>query len=228
MRARLLGREPDGGEEERLRAARLRMVDRQLRRRGIRDPCVLAAMAEIPRERFVGPDMRSHAYRDRALPIGEGQTISQPYIVAKMADLLELHGDERVLEVGTGSGYAAAVLARCCREVVTVERRAGLARRAEAVLEQLGVTNVEVRVGDGTRGVPELAPFGGVSVAAAAKGRPPPALFDQLAAGAAMVCPVEDERGEHLVRFRGTVAEMTVPVRFVPLIPSVERDDGPA
>src|SRR3954451_21390187 len=160
-------------------AARQRMVERQLRRRGIQDECVLRAMAEVPRERFLSPDMRSEAYRDGAVAIGEGQTMSQPWIVACMTSLLELHGDERVLEVGTGSGYAAAVLSRCCAEVVTIERheplaaraRAGRsagpeprAERARAVLEERGYSNVEVRAGDGTQGAPDRAPFGGALV----------------------------------------------------------------
>jgi protein-L-isoaspartate(D-aspartate) O-methyltransferase len=224
MKAHLRGRQTVEGQEERVQRARHRMVERQLERRGIRDEAVLAAMREIPRERFLPPELRSVAYRDRALPIGNGQTISQPYIVARMAALLELHGDEVVLEVGTGSGYGAAVLSRCCGHVVTIERRPPLARRAESVLHELGLDNVEVRIGDGTRGAPDRAPFGGVSVTAAAHGGPPPALLEQLAPGAAMVCPVEDATGEHLVRFRGGRVESVVPVRFVPLIASVEQD----
>src|SRR3954464_3787247 len=127
---------------------RARMVERQLRRRGIEEERVLTAMAEVPRERFVPEDLVGDAYRDGALRIGEGQTISQPWIVAAMASLLELQGDETVLEVGTGSGRAAAVLSRCCREVVTIERHASLAERARTVLAELGYDNVEVRVGD--------------------------------------------------------------------------------
>src|SRR5438128_512315 len=122
-------------------AARHRMVDRQLRRRGIHDENVLRAMAEVPRERFLAPEMRRDAYRDGAVAIGEGQTMSQPWIVACMTSLLELKGGERVLEVGTGSGYGAAVLSRCCADVVTIERHAGLADRARAVLEELGYSN---------------------------------------------------------------------------------------
>src|ERR687891_2139037 len=134
---------------------RERMVERQLARRGIDDPRVLDAMREVPRELFVPEDQRHRAYRDGALRIGEGQTISQPWIVACMAALLELRGDERVLEVGTGSGYAAAVLSRLCREVVTVERFESLAGDARALLAELGYDNVEVRVGDGTKGAPD-------------------------------------------------------------------------
>jgi protein-L-isoaspartate(D-aspartate) O-methyltransferase len=199
------------------------MVERQLRRRGIEDERVLAAMGEVPRERFVPEEMARDAYRDGALRIGEGQTISQPWIVACMASLLELHGDERVLEVGTGSGYAAAVLSRLCREVVTIERYESLAQGAQAILAELGYDTVEVRAGDGTRGARDRAPFGGISVTAAAVDEPPPALLEQLAPGAALVCPVERQRRELLMRFRDGAEEAVVPVRFVPLVP---EDDG--
>src|SRR4051812_36190775 len=202
---------------------RARMVDRQLRRRGIGDERVLAAMGEVPRERFVPEDMARDAYRDGALRIGEGQTISQPWIVACMASLLELKGEERVLEVGTGSGYAAAVLSRLCREVVTIERYESLGAGARAILEELGYRNVEVRVGDGTRGAPDRAPFDGISVTAAAPDEPPAPLLEQLAPGAALACPVERGGRELLMRFRDGVEEAVVPVRFVPLIP--EDDD---
>src|SRR3954453_1363621 len=198
--------------------ARQRMVDRQLHRRGISDECVLRAMGEVPRERFLAPEMRSEAYRDGAVAIGEGQTISQPWIVACMTSLLELRGHERVLEVGTGSGYAAAVLSRCCAEVVTIERHEPLAERARAVLEELGYSNVEVRAGDGTQGAPDRAPFGGALVTAVAEGEPPRAIVDQLTPGAALVCPIRDGLGEHLVRFRGGEQERVVAVRFVPLV----------
>src|SRR5918997_431912 len=147
---------------------RERMVDRQLRRRGIEDERVLAAMEEVPRELFLPEDMRRRAYRDGALRIGEGQTMSQPWIVACMAQLLELEGNESVLEVGTGSGYGAAVLSRLCREVVTIERYESLAVQAEQTLHELGYENVVVGVGDGARGAPERAPFGGISVTATA------------------------------------------------------------
>src|SRR3954468_545033 len=155
---------------------RARMVERQLRRRGIHDERVLAAMGEVPRELFVPEDQRRHAYRDGALRIGEGQTISQPWIVACMAQLLELSGDERVLEVGTGSGYAAAVLSRLAREVGTGGRYPELAGAARTGAGELGYSNVEVRVGDGTRGAPDRAPFGGISVTATAVEEPPQPL----------------------------------------------------
>jgi protein-L-isoaspartate(D-aspartate) O-methyltransferase len=197
---------------------RLRMVDRQLRRRGIDDERVLAAMEEVPRELFLPEDMRRRAYRDGALRIGEGQTMSQPWIVACMAQLLELEGHETVLEVGTGSGYAAAVLSRLCRHVVTIERFESLAAGARQVLEELGYDNVEVRVGDGARGAPDRAPFGGISITATALGDPPKPLFDQLAPGAALVCPVDRGGRELLMRFYDGEEEAIVPVRFVPLV----------
>jgi protein-L-isoaspartate(D-aspartate) O-methyltransferase len=194
------------------------MVARQLRGRGIRDERVLAAMGEVPRERFVPEDVRRRAYRDGALRIGEGQTISQPWIVACMAQLLELSGHERVLEVGTGSGYAAAVLSRLCREVVTIERFASLATGARSTLAELGYENVEVRVGDGSRGAPDRAPFEGISVTATVADQPPAALLDQLSFGGALVCPVERGGRELLMRFRDREEEAIVPVRFVPLV----------
>ena len=194
------------------------MVERQLRRRGIHDERVLAAMEEVPRELFLPEGHRRRAYRDGAVRIGEGQTMSQPWIVACMAQLLELEGDEKVLEVGTGSGYGAAVLSRLCREVVTIERYESLAVRAEQVLHELGYDNVVVGVGDGSHGAPEHAPFGGISVTATARDEPPPALFEQLEPGAALVCPVERGRRELLMLFRDGREEAVTSVRFVPLV----------
>ena len=194
------------------------MVERQLRRRGIDDERVLDAMATVPRELFLPEGQRGRAYRDGAVRIGEGQTMSQPWIVACMAQLLELEGPETVLEVGTGSGYGAAVLSRLCREVVTIERYESLAVQAEQVLHELGYDNVVVGVGDGSRGAPERAPFGGISVTATARDRPPDALFDQLAPGAALVCPVERDGRELLMRFRDGREEPITGVRFVPLV----------
>src|SRR5919199_328320 len=214
----------DGDGGDRYAARRARMVERQLRQRGIVDERVLAAMAEVPRERFLPRERRRDAYRDGAVAIGEGQTMSQPWIVACMTSLLELRGDERVLEVGTGSGYGAPVLARCCREVVTVERHRELAERARASLAGLGYSNVEVRVGDGSAGAPDRAPFGGISVTAAATTEPPRELFEQLAPGAALVCPVRRPGGEDLMRFRDGVAQAVVPVRFVPLVPDASPE----
>jgi len=194
------------------------MVERQLRRRGIHDERVLAAMAEIPRELFLPADKRRRAYRDGAVRIGEGQTMSQPWIVACMAQLLELDGSEKVLEVGTGSGYGAAVLSRLCREVVTIERHESLAVRAEQALHALGYDNVLVAVGDGSLGAPEHAPFGGISVTATARDAPPAALLEQLAPGATLVCPVARDRHELLMRYRDGAGQPVTGVRFVPLV----------
>jgi len=162
--------------------------------------------------------VRRRAYRDGALQIGEGQTISQPWIVACMAQLLELEGDETVLEVGTGSGYGAAVLSRLCAEVITVERFESLARRAAGILAELGYHNIEVRVGDGSMGAPDRAPFGGISVTATADQEPPPELVKQLAPGAALVCPLSRGRREQLVRLKDGQEEAVASVRFVPLV----------
>lgn len=215
--------DPDPGSDEgksRSRAERVRerMVERQLRRRGVSDERVLEAMRTVPRELFVPPSVRWRAYQDGALRIGEGQTISQPWIVATMTELLELRGEERVLEVGTGSGYAAAVLAHCAREVVSIERYESLAARARAVLQEIGARNVEVRVGDGSAGAPDRAPFGGISVTATAHDALPQPLLDQIAPGGAIVCPIRSAEGEYLVRVRDGVQERIAPVRFVPLV----------
>ncbi len=175
-------------------------------------------MANVPRERFVPERRRRRAFFDQALEIGEGQTISQPWVVASTAALLELRGHERVLEVGTGSGYAAAVLSRLCREVVTVERRPALAAQAAGRLQRLGFDRVDVRVGDGALGAPDRAPFAAILVSATAEGEPPPALFEQLAHGGALVCPVRRVGEERLVRFRDGSETVLAAVRFVPLI----------
>jgi protein-L-isoaspartate(D-aspartate) O-methyltransferase len=212
-------RRSDGTSTDAFRERRLDMVERQLRRRGISDERVLRAMAEVPREQFVPESERERAYRDGALRIGEGQTISQPWIVASMTALLEIGPDGRALEVGTGSGYAAAVHSRVCREVVTIERHASLADQARALLEQLGYDNVEVRTGDGSRGAPDRAPFDGISVTATAEREPPAALLEQLADDGFLVCPVRSNADERLTRFRRDgSAEPVVPVRFVPLV----------
>jgi len=194
------------------------MVERQLRRRGIEDERVLRAMGEVPREAFLPEEVREDAYRDGAVPIGEGQTMSQPWIVACMTMLIGPRGDELVLEVGTGSGYGAAVLSRCCREVVTIERHEPLAARAAATLAELGYSNVEVRAGDGCAGAPDRAPFDAVLITAAAEREPPPALRAQLRPGGTLICPVRGGDGEQLMRFRGEAADAVVPVRFVPLV----------
>jgi protein-L-isoaspartate(D-aspartate) O-methyltransferase len=192
-----------------------------LRLRGIFSERVLAAMAAVPRELFVPESERRSAYADRALPIGHGQTISQPFMVATICALLGLRGDERVLDVGTGSGYQAAVLAELAAEVVTIERVPELAEQARRTLARAGYDRVEVRVGDGTLGVPQRAPFQGIAVAAAAPAVPQ-ALYDQLDDGGRLVVPVgsrRDQRLQLVVRGpEGPDVAASVPCRFVPLV----------
>jgi protein-L-isoaspartate(D-aspartate) O-methyltransferase len=198
-------------------AEREAMVGRQLRERGISDERVLAAMLRVPRELYVPEELRDRAYDDAALPIGEGQTISQPYMVARICEELALHGGERVLDVGTGSGYQAAVLAELAGEVHSIERIPELAARAQAILGG----RVHVHVGDGSRGLPEHAPFSAIAVAAAAP-QPPEALYEQLELRGRLVVPVGDLREQQLqliVRtLEGPAVLRTVPCRFVPLI----------
>ena len=203
--------------------ARVQMVEGHLAGRGISDPRVLEAFASVPREAFVPAGLAESAYRDAPLPIGEGQTISQLYIVALTTEALQLRGHERVLEIGTGSGYAAAVLGRVAREVFTVERLDTLATEARDRLERLGYDNVHVLHGDGTLGWPEHAPYDAIAVAAGAP-QIPEALLRQLAPGGRLVIPVgKDEESQVLMRvtrvgandFR---AEPLIGVRFVRLI----------
>ena len=195
---------------------------RLMAQRGIRDERVLAAVAAVPRELFVPEDLRRHAYADRALPIGCGQTISQPFMVATMLEALGLQGG-RALEIGTGSGYQAAVLAELADDVVTVERVPELADEARRTLERAGYGRVDVRVGDGTLGVQENAPFDGIVVAAAAPAAPE-SLYEQLAPGGRLVVPVGTQRDQWLEIVErtpeGPVRVRTVPCRFVPLIGS--------
>jgi protein-L-isoaspartate(D-aspartate) O-methyltransferase len=197
------------------------MVARQLRARDISDERVLEAMERVPRELFVPEDERRRAYADAALPIGHGQTISQPYMVARIAEALALRPGERVLDVGTGSGYQAAVLAELGAEVVTIERIPELAESARASLAAAGYPQVDVRVGDGTLGVPELAPFDAIAVAAAAPAFPQ-TLYDQLRPRGRLVVPVGGERVQRLeviVRSpEGPAVVHSVPCRFVPLV----------
>jgi protein-L-isoaspartate(D-aspartate) O-methyltransferase len=208
-------------------AQRATMVERQLRGRGIADERVLAAMGEVPREAFVPAVMRRRAYADGALPIGHEQTISQPWVVAAICQGLALHGDERVLEVGTGSGYSTAVLARLAKHVVTLERIPELAERATGSLAELGIGNVEVRVADGSVGLPDEAPFDAVAVHASAP-RAPRALLEQLALGGRLVVPIATQAADLLTAFERTgpgldpnrdlELEVIGPCRFVPLI----------
>jgi len=203
-------------------AARLEMVARQLRGRDVRDERVLGAMARVPRELFVPAEMRRRAYDDAALPIGAQQTISQPYMVARICETLALRGNERVLDVGTGSGYQAAVLAELAREVHSIERLPDLADQARANLERAGYGDrVQVHLGDGTLGDPEHAPFAAIAVAAAAP-RLPPSLYEQLELLGRLVIPVGSLLGQDLqliVRSpEGPAVVATVPCRFVPLV----------
>jgi protein-L-isoaspartate(D-aspartate) O-methyltransferase len=197
------------------------MVEEQLRARDIADERVLAAMERVPRELFVPEAYRARAYDDAALPIGEGQTISQPDMVARICEALALQGGERVLDVGTGSGYQAAVLAELAGEVHTIERRAALAARARAALVAAGYERVQVHVGDGTLGLPEHAPFAAIAVAAAAP-EIPPSLYEQLKTGGRLVVPVGGREGQELqlvVRSpEGPAVLHSVPCRFVPLV----------
>lgn len=200
-----------------------------LRRRGIADERVLAAIARVPRHLFVPAESRRRAYDDRALPIGHGQTISQPFMVATICAALELDGGERVLDVGTGSGYQAAVLAELAGEVVTIERVPELAELARGTLAQAGYERVEVRVGDGTLGVPERGPFAGIAVAAAAPSVPE-SLYEQLAPGGRLVVPVGSRRDQQLqVVIRsasGPQVRRSVPCVFVPLVGAAGFDDA--
>ncbi len=197
------------------------MVDRQLRRRGIDDERVLAAMASVPRELFVPETLRRRAYDDEALPIGEGQTISQPFVVATMLTLLRPRSGERGLDVGTGSGYAAALLAALGVDVLGIERIPALATGARQALAAAGFGGVEVRIGDGRRGAPDRAPFDVISVAAASEDVPA-ALVEQLAEGGRLVLPRGDDWGQVLVllerRGEGLVERRSLPCRFVPLV----------
>ena len=213
---------PADGDADR----RARMVETQIVARGVRDPRVLAAMREVPRHRFVDAGQRAQAYEDHPLPIPGNQTISQPYIVALMTELLELEPSSRVLEIGTGSGYQSAVLAELAERVYTIEIVPELARLAESRLKELGYANVTVREGDGYRGWPENAPFDGIIVTAAPERIPQP-LVDQLAPGGIMVIPVGGFFQELKV-FRksadGRVTEKDIlPVRFVPMTGEVEK-----
>ena len=194
----------------------------RLRRRGIMDQAVLRAMDEVPRENFVGAEFARQAYADQALPIACGQTISQPYVVAYMTEQLALRPHHRVLEVGTGSGYQAAVLSRLAREVVSIERYRTLADSAQARLAALGFDNVEIVVGDGLADVPASAPFDRILVSAAAE-RLPQTLIDQLADDGIMLLPLGPHRGsQHIVKLTksqtGLARDDLIPVRFVPLL----------
>lgn len=208
-------------DQDKFTQMRLTMVERQLRRRGIADERVLEAMTAIPRHLFVPPSEQMDAYADCPLPIGHHQTISQPYIVALMTELLQLSGGETVLEIGTGSGYQAAILARLASEVFTVERIPELAQEAALRLKRLGLDNVSVVESDGTIGLPDNAPFDGILVTAGGPTVPPP-LLEQLAEGGRLVIPVGSRAGQMLEvwhKLKGENERQAVaPVAFVPLV----------
>lgn len=202
-------------------AARKRMVKGQIAARGITSPQVLEAFLEVPRHLFVPPNQRLFAYQDGPLPIGLGQTISQPYIVAYMTAQLHLQGDEILLEIGTGSGYQAAILGALAREVHTIERHPRLASVAGQILNDLGYSNITIHEGDGTHGLPEHAPYQGIMVTAAAPEVPQP-LLDQLGEGGRLVMPVGGRGGQLLQLYQRVEGEIVhedlTPVAFVPLI----------
>jgi protein-L-isoaspartate(D-aspartate) O-methyltransferase len=208
-------------ESEEYAPERSEMIEKQLRRRGIRDAAVLVAMNAVPRHEFVANELRCHAYDDMPLPIGGGQTISQPYIVAAMTAALRLQPSDRVLEIGAGCGYQAAVLSRLAKEVFTIERRPELASVASRLLARLDYANVHVHCGDGTFGLPEIAPFDAILVAAAAPEIPKP-LLAQLAERGRMIIPVggADHQELRLVERHGDAfpAKILEGCRFVPLV----------
>ena len=209
--------------------ARERMVEEQIAQRGIRQPAVLAAMREVPRHLFVPPEYRDQAYQDRSVAIGWGQTISQPYIVAQMTELLDLSGGEKVLEIGTGSGYHAAVLSRIAGEVYSMEILPGLGEQARENLKRLGYDNVTVRIGDGYRGWPEEAPFDAIILTAAPPSIPQ-VLLDQLKVGGRMVAPVGSFLQDLQVITKtahGNEKRRVAPVRFGPMTGGVDEKQPP-
>jgi protein-L-isoaspartate(D-aspartate) O-methyltransferase len=219
------GSKSEGSQEATWAMMREQMVKQQIETRGVKDPEVLAAMRSVPRHEFVPPEYRKEAYRDGPVPIGDGQTISQPYIVALMTELLEVKAGDRVLEIGTGSGYQAAVLDAMGVNVYSIEIRQGLCERATRTLKELGYVKAHVRCGDGYGGWPERAPFDGIIVTAAPERIPEP-LLEQLAEGAHMVIPVGPfyQDLKVITRTGSSFSERSViPVRFVPMTGEVER-----
>jgi len=213
------GKRPEISDDDPERMQRETMVATQIEARGVRDPAVLEALRSVPRDRFLPPEARSQAYIDGPVSIGAGQTISQPYIVARMTELIAPERSMRVLEIGTGSGYQAAVLAECVGEVYTIEIVPELGRRAAAALRDVGYANIRFRIGDGFDGWPEAAPFDAILVTAAPDEIPKP-LLDQLAVGGRLVIPVGSGSQDLLRVTRtetGYVREDVIPVRFVPM-----------
>ena len=214
-------------------AQREAMIEHQIRQRGVNNERVLEAIRQVPRHLFVLPELRAHAYEDKPLEIGEGQTISQPYVVALMTDLVGLEPDDTVLEIGTGSGYQAAVLARLSRRVYSMEIIPSLAASAAERLQSMGIVNVEVRTGDGYKGWPEHAPFAAILVTAAPP-EIPTALLQQLGRGGRMVVPVgKAGKTQNLLLIEKSktsdeiVGRTVIPVRFVPMVPGNEAEPSP-
>lgn len=202
----------------------------KLRKSGVTDTSVLSAIERIPRETFIPPTFHDQAYEDMALPIGLGQTISQPMVVAMMTQALEVNDRLKVLEIGTGSGYQAAVLAKLCRRLYTIERHKKLLENAEKTLQALKIRNYTAKHGDGMKGWPEQAPFDRIIVTAAARAEPPQPLLDQLSVGGILVIPLgQDSSSQYVFRFRrdeeGFSYERLMPVRFVPLLPDLPRPE---
>lgn len=209
--------------------ARERMVHDEIEARGVHDARVLTAMRKVPRHLFVPPAQQSEAYADLPLHIGYGQTITEPYLVAFMIAALELKPHDRVLEIGTGSGYQAAVLAELVREVYTVEIVEPLAKRAEERLRHLGYSNVHVRLGDGYRGWPEAAPFDAIVLTAAPPERVPPPLLNQLRQGGRLISPVGGSEQDLILLYRaatGVKEQVLLPVRFVPMTGEAQKPDA--
>lgn len=202
-----------------------------LRNAGVADTDVLSAIERVPRENFIPPTFADRAYEDQALPIGRGQTISQPLVVALMTQALKLNDRDKVLEIGTGSGYQAAILAQMCRRLYTIERHRPLFLEAQAQLEALKLRNVTAICGDGMKGWPGQAPFDKIMITAAAREKPPAALLDQLKIGGILVCPVGTIDSGQMMRRYTKESEDTwavkelFPVRFVPLLPDIARED---
>jgi protein-L-isoaspartate(D-aspartate) O-methyltransferase len=221
--------EPVSAASDEYRQARERFVHDEIQGRGIHDPRVLAAMRKVPRHLFVPPDQQKSAYVDSPLFIGYRQTITEPYLVAFMTEALELKPTDRVLEIGTGSGYQAAVLAELVQEVYTIEIVEPLAKSAEERLQRLGYSNVHVRAGDGYRGWPEAAPFDAIILTAAPPERVPPPLIEELREGGRLVAPVGASE-QDLTRIRrtpkGTTEEVLLPVRFVPMTGEAQKPDA--
>ncbi len=215
-----------GAPEDEYRQARERFVHEEIEGRGIRDPRVLAAMRKVPRHLFEPPDQQKYAYEDSPLFIGYGQTITEPYLVAFMTEALELKPHDRVLEIGTGSGYQAAVLSELVEEVYTIEIVEPLAKTAEERLRRLGYSNVHVRAGDGYLGWPEAAPFDAIILTAAPPERVPPPLIEQLREGGRLIAPVGGSE-QDLTRLhrtaKGVTEEVLLPVRFVPMTGEAEK-----